>query len=477
MRSEGILVEDETVTGPRAPAGPDGVFAWGTETLGWPADPYRAYDLARSKGPVVRARMRNGRAVWLVLGYDEAKAALADPRLSTDGRRFLRRYWSQASDGEGHAPDSGASDGGQASDGEGQAPDSGTQGPDSGLDEMSLAEHMLSTDPPDHTRLRRLVSQAFTPSRVESMRPRVQAIADALADDLATALAPDHTVPKKGFPQGGTAAGKTADLISLFAFPLPVRVISELMGVPSADEDRFRHWFRAMVTVSPGEEARQASQAAAFEVARYLQGLLAAKRAEPADDLISALVAARDGDQVLDEAELMSMVFLLLLAGHETTVNLIGNGMLALMGDPQQLARLRTDPALVGPAVEELLRYDGPVHHPTLRFAMEPVRLGSATIPAGAIVLVSLAAANRDPGRFADPNRLEMARGTPHLAFGHGPHFCLGAPLARMEGQIAFSVLVDRFPDMAVAMAPSALRWRDGIFLRGLEALPVRLGR
>lgn len=447
MRTPAVLAEDEAVIGPGAEDDPTEDLAWGSDAMGWPSDPYRAYDVARSIGPVCRARMRNGRSVWLVVGYDEAKAALADPRLSTDGRRFIRRYWSQASGEEGEAADS-------------------------GLDEMSLAEHMLSTDPPDHTRLRRLVSQAFTPSRVESMRPTVEAIASGLADELAQALAPEE-----GSREDGAGGGGTVDLISLFAFPLPVRVISELMGVPAGDGARFRDWFRAMVTVRPGEEARLASQAAAFEVAGYLQALLTTKRAEPADDLISALVSARDGNQVLSESELMSMVFLLLLAGHETTVNLIGNGMAALFGDPGQLARLRADPSLVGPAVEELVRYDGPVHHPTLRFAMEPVALGGATIPAGAIVLVALAAANRDPRRFASPSHLNVVRSVPHLGFGQGPHFCLGAPLARMEGQIAFSVLMDRFPDLALAVPPGALRWRDGIFLRGLESLPVRLAR
>ena len=172
----------------------------------------------------------------------------------------------------------------------------------------------------------------------------------------------------------------------------------------------------------------------------------------------------------------MSTVFLLLLAGHETTVNLIGNGVAALLGNQGQLARVRADPSLVGPAVEELLRFDGPVHHPTLRFVMEPVPLGEVTVPAGDVVLVSLAAANRDPARFAAPDRVDVGRRDAHLGFGHGPHFCLGAPLARMEGRIALSLLLERFPSLSLAVPPEALRWREGLFLRGLEALPVRLG-
>ena len=237
----------------------DGALPWGTEVLGWPDDPYRAYRLARSGGPVRRGRLCNGRPVWLVLGYAEARAALADPR------RVLRRYWSQA-----------AATG------------------DPGLDEMSLAEHMLRTDPPDHTRLRRLVSQAFTLRRVEALRPRVAAIAATLADAMAEA--------RSGRPGPGAGDGEV-DLIDAIAFPLPIRVISELLGVPASDEPGFRRWFRAMVTVGPNDEARRASQAAALEVAGYLAELLAAKRAAPANDVVSGLVAARDDGQALTEPE------------------------------------------------------------------------------------------------------------------------------------------------------------------------------
>ena len=267
----------------------DGALPWGTEVLGWPDDPYRAYRLARSGGPVRRGRLRNGRPVWLVLGCAEARAALADPRLSTDGRRFLRRYWSQAA---------------------------GTGDP--GLDEMSLAEHMLSTDPPDHTRLRRLVSQAFTLRRVEALRPRVAAIAATLADAMSEA--------RSGRPGSGAGDGEV-DLMDAFAFPLPIRVISELLGVPASDFGA-----GSVPWSASGRTTRRAG------------------RPRP---------------------ELMSTVFLLLLAGHETTVNLIGNGMAAHLGNQGQLARVRADPSLFGPAVEELLRFDGPVHHPTLRFAVE----------------------------------------------------------------------------------------------------------
>lgn len=439
--------DDGKVPGHGSSVGGADALRWGSHELGWPADPFAAYARAQAAGPVHRAALPSGRQVWVITGFVEAKTALADHRLSTDGQRFLRRWWGGAPP---PAPPSGA--GSQSTEPAAEA-GGGTQETD--LD-VSLAEHMLSTDPPDHTRLRRLVSQAFTIPRVESLRPRVVEIATELLD--------------------GLRGRREADLIADFGFPLPIRVICELLGVPVADEDRFRSWFRAMIATGPIEETRPRAQRAALEVAGYLSDLVARKRADPADDLVSALVAAREGDQTLSEAELISTIFLLLLAGHETTVNLIGNGVAALLSHPDQLALLGRRPELVASAVEELLRYDGPVHHPMLRFTIEPLTVGRARIPAGAIVLVALGAANRDPARFPDADRLDVTRrGGHHLAFGHGPHFCLGAPLARVEGQVALSLLLERFPSLRCAVPESELVWRDGIFLRGLEALPVLL--
>lgn len=429
---------------------------WGSHELGWPADPFPAYARVRAAGPVTRTALPSGRNVWVVTGFTEAKAALADPRLSTDGRRFLRRWWGGSTQQQQQQrPRREARVGGTDGGATGPAGPGDGAAEETGLD-VSLAEHMLSTDPPDHTRLRRLVSQAFTPTRVESLRPRVEEIASQLADRL-------------------VGRGEV-DLVAELAFPLPVRVICELLGVPVTDERRFQGWFRAMIATGPIEATRPRAQRAAVEVAGYLSELVAAKRAMPGEDVISALVAARDGDQVLSEAELMSTVFLLLLAGHETTANLIGNGVAALLAHPDQLARLRACPELVPAAVEELLRYDGPVHHPMLRFTVEPVRVGHVTVPAGEIVLVALGAANRDPSRYPEAERLDVGRDDgPHLAFGHGPHFCLGAPLARVEGQVALSLVLDRFPGLRLGVPHGDLMWRDGIFLRGLEALPVLL--
>ncbi len=413
-------------------ASSDQEVPWGSAELGWPDDPYRAYARARQLGPVCPWALRGGHRAWVVTSYAEARSALGDPRLSTDGRRFF------ASRRRGDRSRAGAF----------------TSTPPEGS-ELSLFEHMLTTDPPDHTRLRRLVSQAFTLRRVNALRPRITGIASQLLDNL-----------------GGEGV---TDLVSTFAFPLPIRVISELLGVPLADQDRFRSWFTAMLTVGSDEHRRQDARAAAGEVATYIAHLIAAKRARPADDMISALVAARDGDQVLSETELISMVFLLLLAGHETTVNLIANGVVALLSNPAQLGLVVADPGLMPATVEELLRHDGPVHHTTLRYTTEPLTLGGVDIPAGEVVLVVLASANRDPARFPDPGRLDIGRPPgPHLAFGHGPHHCLGAPLARLETQVALTLLLRRFPSLALA---GPLQWREGIFLRGLHSLPVALGR
>jgi len=467
---------------------------WGSPALGWPSNPFPAYSMVRERCPVLRVALPSGRRVWLVTGFEEARLVLGDARFSTDGGRFFRRLWG----GRGPAGAEGPST---------EHPVADQSGPDAEageLESMSLAEHMLSTDPPDHTRLRRLVSQAFTLRRVEALRPRVEAVCAELLDGLADRLAggPAGDPGGDGSRGGGRASGRASgraggrgggrasgraggragggevvDLIEAFAFPLPVRVICELLGVPPGDEARFSGWFKAMISPGAAPDRRAEAQHAAIETAGYLASVIATKRRSPADDLLSALVAAQDGAAALSEAELMSMVFLLLFAGHETTVNLIGNGMVALLTHPDQLALLRRRPDLLPLGVEELLRFDGPVHHPMLRFALEAVTVGTAVIPAGDVVLVSLGAANRDRARFSDPERLDLERAEgAHLGFGHGPHFCLGAPLARMEGRLALGKLLERFGSIELAVDPAALRWRQGIFLRGLEALPVRLG-
>jgi cytochrome P450 len=318
-----------------------------------------------------------------------------------------------------------------------------------------LSRNMLDTDPPDHTRLRSLVSKAFTPRLIERMRPRVQAIADELLD----------AVEDKG----------EMDLIDDYAFPLPITVIAELLGAPAEDRDSFREWSDAAVSGDASQEYLEKVLIPHMQAfTDYLRAMFEEKRKNPKEDLISALVRAEEAGDKLSEDELLGMVFLLLVAGHETTVNLIGNGTLALLQHPDQLHKLRDEPSLINSAVEELLRYDGPVETSTEHFAREDVAIGKTVIPRGEMVLVVIAAADHDPERFQDPDLLNITRGdNKHLAFGKGIHHCLGAPLARMEGQIAISALLRRMPRLWLKGSPESLTWRPGLVLRGLQGLAV----
>jgi cytochrome P450 len=265
------------------------------------------------------------------------------------------------------------------------------------------------------------------------------------------------------------------DLIDDYAFPLPITVIAELLGVPAEDRDRFREWSNAAVSGDTTQEYIEKVLLPHMQAfTDYLRAMFDEKRKNPKDGLISALVQAEEAGDKLSEDELMAMVFLLLVAGHETTVNLIGNGSLALLQHPDQLRKLREDPALIKPAIEELLRYDGPVETSTERFAREDIAIGGTVIPRGEMVMVVIASADHDPDRFQDPDALDITRAdNKHLAFGKGIHFCLGAPLARMEGQIAINTLLHRMPNLRLKYSPESLTWRPGMVLRGLKALPV----
>ena len=390
-------------------------------------DPLAVFGPMREESPVTLVEFPGGERQWLITRYADVRAALADPRLQKD--------WAAKLTGPDWTPD-----------------------PVTGY----LSRHLLNSDPPDHTRLRRLVSKGFTARRVAGLRPRVEAITASLLDAMADRA----------------RAGETeVDLIEAFAFPLPVIVICELLGVPAADRDDFKEWSHAMLA-SVGEPG--SFRAAATSMYYYFRELLAAKRAAPADDLVSALIAVRDGsdgsDDAFDERELVAMLFLLLVAGHETTANLIASGTLALLTHPAELDRLRADPALLPGAVEELLRFSNPLNHATERFTLEPVEIGGVMIPAREWVLCVTSSANRDPLRFPDPDRLDVGRDAGgHVAFGHGIHYCLGAPLARLEGEIAFGSLLARFPSLSLAADPASLRWRPSSLIHGLETLPVRL--
>ena len=317
-----------------------------------------------------------------------------------------------------------------------------------------IDSNMLNRDGEDHKRLRRLVSKAFTPRMIERLRPRIQEIADELIDRVAD-------------------TGEM-ELVSDFAFPLPITVIAELLGVPVADRERFREWSAAMV--SPALAAADADRADALLTAfvQSLLALFAERRRAPGEDLVSALVAVEDGGDTLSEEELCSMIALLIVAGHETTVSLIGNATLALLTHPEQRAELEDDPSLLPRAVEELIRYDGPVERTLNRWAAVDVELGGQTIRRGDNVIVILGAADRDPDRFDTPDALDLgAERERHLGFGRGSHFCLGAPLARLETEIALGTLLRRLPGLRLAVAEDELRWRPVPLFRSLVALPV----
>ena len=323
---------------------------------------------------------------------------------------------------------------------------------------LSSARWFVFLDPPRHTRLRALVHSAFTPQVVEGLRARIQAIVDELLDRAAE-------------------AGRL-DLIADLGFPLPAIVIAELLGVPAEDRAQFRAWSADLAAAgglvrmaADGAERLSRARAGGAALNAYFRDIIRERRCAPRDDLVSRLTGVQSAEGTLSEEELVDTCALLLFAGHETTTNLIGNGMLALLRHPDELSRLRADPSLIGPAVEELLRYDSPVQM-RVRVARETVEIGGRRIAKGQRVLILVGAANRDPARFPDPDRLDIARpDNRHLAFGHGIHFCTGAPLARLEGAIAIRRLLRRFPRLE--LTTDQLAWRETLTLRALNALPV----
>ncbi|MDX3528124.1 cytochrome P450 [Streptomyces sp. ID05-39B] len=392
------------------------------------ADPYPQYAWLREQEPVVQVMEGQGLYGLLVTRYEDVRMLLSDTRMSKDPRN-APLDWQEA--GKGRPLE----------------------------DRTGLGTHLLTTDGLEHTRLRRLVSTAFTARRVESLRGQVQQITDGLLDEIV--------------PRG------RVDLVTEFAFPLAITVICELLGVPSADQEMFRRWtkdFRRWTnkTGSDQAESENARPVGLRDLLGYLTELVDKRREVPADGLVDALIAARDDDDRLNETELLSMMSLLLIGGFETTVNLVGNGTLALLRHPDQLALLREQPHLVEPALEEMLRYDGSFETATWRFPLEPIEIAGTRIEKGHPVLLSLASADRDQAKFKEPDRFDVMRSdNGHVAFGRGAHFCLGAPLARLEGRIAFDGLLRRLPGLTLAVPPEELRWQRSLTIRGLESLPV----
>jgi cytochrome P450 PksS len=383
------------------------------------ANLYAFYARLRAEAPVYSTILPDRRRAWLVTRYDDVVMVLKDERFAKDMSIAAKKVW--------------------------------IPGPF-----KELARNMLHRDGADHTRLRALVQQAFTPRLVEQMRPRIQSLAADLLDAV------------RGRP--------SFDLLRDFAQPIPTTIIAEMLGVPVADSPRFQRWSRAIVSLSPSIWGIVRVIPPLWLFMRYIRKLVRARRAVPRDDLMSALVHSEEGGEHLSEEEVVAMVCLLLIAGHETTVNLIGNGMLALLQFPDQLEKLRQNPSLIRPAVEELLRYDGPLETATDRFAREDMTLAGVTIPRGELVFAAIGSANRDERQFANPDTLDITREpNRHLAFGLGSHFCLGAALARLEGQVAISTLLRRAALLRLAVAPEMLRWRRGLAVHALEALPVTI--
>ncbi len=386
------------------------------------ANPFPILARLRAEQPVSRVRFPDKTAVWLVTRYEDVRTLLTDERFAKNCYNALtpeqlrKRPW---------------------------------------LPPMfrPLERNMLDLDPPDHTRLRQLVHKAFTPRLIEQMRERVHTLANELLDRVA----------RRG----------EMDLIRDYALPLPTTIITEILGVPIQDRDKFHKWSKVIVSIDQfNPNWRVISAMWMFN--RYLRRFFKVRRSDLRDDLVSALIQAEEAGDRLSEDELLAMVFLLLVAGHETTVNLIGTGTLELLRFPDRMERLRRDPSLIKSAVEELLRYTAPVLMSTERYAREDVTIHGVTIPRGEMTLGVIGSANRDETMFDDPDTLDIEREpNKHLSFGHGIHHCLGAALARLEAQIAINTLLERAPKLRLKGSPESLRWRRSLILRGLEALPV----
>lgn len=390
------------------------------------ANPFPFYARLRAEAPVQPVMLSNALAkrqrAWLITRYDDVLAVLKDERFAKDRRNAM-------------------------------SPEQLRKTPWVPPMFRALDHNMLDLDSPDHTRLRALVHKAFTPRLIEQMRDQIQ----ALANELLNKVEP----------------GGSMDLIADFALPLPLTVIARILGVPVEDNDKFHRWSKTIVSAGSSKNVF-AVIPSVMSFMRYMKKLIKERRTAPKDDLISALIQARDGSEQLSEDEMLGMIFLLLVAGHETTVNLIGSGTLALLEHPDQLAKLRREPELIKSAIEELVRYVCPLEMATERYAREDITVAGTTIPRGELVMAVLGSANRDPNYFDDPDTLDITRkNNKHLSFGQGPHFCLGASLARLEGQVAISTLLQRMPNLRLNVAPEQIRWRGIFVLRGVEALPV----
>lgn len=377
-------------------------------------NPFPTYEQMREKEPIMRILFPDGHYGWIITRYSDAVEALKDPRFVKDMRN-------------------------------------------AGIEEdmLFINNNMLFSDPPDHKRLRGLVQKAFTPQLISGMRGRIQQIADELLAEV--------------------EGQESINLIDEYAFPLPIIVISEMLGVPNSDRDKFRVWSNALIERS-GREPDEDVRNLIMEFREYLADWFSKVRQQPGNDLISQLIIAEEQGDRLTEHELFNLVMLLIIAGHETTVNLIGNGILALLQHPEQLRILQSRPELIHTAIEEVLRYNGPVEFSTGRWVKEDLEFKGVSMKRGESVIISLSSANRDPEQFNDPDLFDISREkSPHLAFGKGIHLCLGAPLARLEGEIAINTLLKRYPNIRLKVDVSELEWRPGMIVRGVKEMPLYL--
>lgn len=385
------------------------------------ANPFPFYARLRKDSPIYPTQVGN-RKVWLVSRYDDVLSLLKDERFVKDRRNIIG-----ASQKDPWAP----------------------------AFLKPLMHNMLDLDEPDHRRLKNLVHQAFTPKRIEHMRGRILEITESLLNHM--------------------EQQREMDLIRNFALPLPMTVITEILGIPGSDHGKFHHWTKAILK-APTELNMLLAMPQMMALMKYLRTLVQERKNRPQDDLITGIVQAEEAGDNLSEDECLAMIFLLITAGHETTVNLITNGTLSLLEHPAEKERLLNNFSLIPTAVEELARFAPPVEMATERYAREDIELLGTRIKAGEMVLGVIASANRDEQQFQNPDTLDLGR-TPnrHLSFGQGMHYCLGAPLARMELHIAFRMLLERFPDLQLQGRPEQLKWRPTFVIRGLEALPVRI--
>lgn len=388
------------------------------------ADPFPYFEWLREEAPITRAKLPDGRKAWLVTRHADGLAVLADQRFRKDAAAARAKT--------GAAP----------------------QWLPGSL--RALSRNMLDVDEPDHRRLRNLVQKAFTPAVVEQLRPRIETLADHLIEQMANK--------------------DRLDLIRDYAAPIPVTVIADLLGIPSDVRLRFRRWSEHVVAADASAWHKLRALPAAFALVRFLKSLVRERQRNGGDDLASRLIHAHEEGDQLSADEVVAMAFLLLVAGHETTVNLIGNGLLTLLRHPEAMEQLRTQPDLIGGAVEELLRYSGPLQVATERYAADDLDFRGTLIRKGSLVLVVLASANRDAAAFEHANEFVPTRSpNRHLAFGYGIHYCLGAPLARLEAEIAFRRFIARYPPGTLHLSPKQLQWRPGLTIRGVKSLPVQV--